>query len=97
MGMFTAYFEVSVNFNVENRSEKFIIRISILYPIYRILIKNQNLLCFPPELLMRFLDTFTVAVGEIVEHTNLTENLLTVEWQDSAKIEPCCDVHFLGL
>ena len=41
--MFTGYFEVSVNLNVENRREKFIILISILYPIYRILIGSQNL------------------------------------------------------
>ena len=36
MTMFAGYFEVSVNFNVENRWEKFIILISILYAIYRI-------------------------------------------------------------
>ena len=56
MAMFTCYFEVSVNFNVENRREKFIILISILYPIYRILIRSQNFLCFLRELLMSFLN-----------------------------------------
>ena len=56
MTMFIGYFEVSINFNVENRWEKFIFLISILYPIYRILIKGQNLLCFLRELLMRFLN-----------------------------------------
>ena len=44
--MFIGYFEVSVNFNVENRRQKFIISISILYPIYRILIRSQSLLGF---------------------------------------------------
>ena len=44
-GLF-GYFEVSVNFNVENRREKFIILIDILYPIYSILIRSQNILCF---------------------------------------------------
>ena len=53
--MFIGYFEVSVNFNVQNRREKFIILISILYPIYRILIRSQNLLCFLSGLLMSFL------------------------------------------
>ena len=55
MAMFVGYFKVSVNFNVENRREKFIILIIILNPIYRILIRYQNLLCFPRELLMSFL------------------------------------------
>ena len=55
MATFPNYFEVSVNFNVENRKEKFIILISILYPIYSILIRSPSLLCFPPELLMRLL------------------------------------------
>ena len=55
MVMFPSYFEVSVNFNVENRKEKLIILISILYPIYSILIRSPSLLCFPPELLMRLL------------------------------------------
>ena len=54
MAMFTGYFEVSVNFNVENRREKFIILINILYPIYNILIKGKNLSCFLRELLMNF-------------------------------------------
>ena len=51
-------FEVSVSFNVENRREKFIILISILYPIYRILIRSRNLLYFPRELLMSSLSIF---------------------------------------
>ena len=55
MVMFIGYFEVSVNFNVENRREKFIILIFILYPIYRILISNLNLLSYRRELLTRFL------------------------------------------
>ena len=55
MAMFIGYFDVSVNFNVENRREKFIILISILHPIYRILIRNRNLLCILLELLMSFL------------------------------------------
>ena len=38
--MFTGYFEVSENFNAENRREKFVILISILYSIYSILIRN---------------------------------------------------------
>ena len=59
MAMFTGYFEVSVNFNIENRREKFIILISILYPIYNILIRSQNLLCFLRELLVIFLITYT--------------------------------------
>ena len=54
MAMLTGYFEVSVNFNVENRREKFIIQISIVYPIYSILIRRQNLLCSLRELLMCF-------------------------------------------
>ena len=53
--MFIGYFEVPVNFNVENRREKFIILTSILYPIYRILIRNPNVLSFLRELLMSFL------------------------------------------
>ena len=55
MAMFIGYFEVSVNFNVENRREKFIILIIILSPIYRILIRSQNLSCFLREFLMSFL------------------------------------------
>ena len=55
MVMFTGYFEVSVNFNVENRRKNFLILISILYPIYSILIRSQNVLCFLRELLMSFL------------------------------------------
>ena len=51
------YFEVSVNINVENRREKFIILISILYPFYSILIRSQNVLCFLRELLLSFLST----------------------------------------
>ena len=42
MAVSTGYFEVSVNFNVENRREKFILIISILYPIYSIPIRSQN-------------------------------------------------------
>ena len=38
MAMFTGYFEVSVNFNAENRKDKFIILVSILYPTYSILV-----------------------------------------------------------
>ena len=49
--MLTGYFEVSVNSNVENRREKFIILISILYPIYSILIWTKNFLCFLRQLL----------------------------------------------
>ena len=56
MAMFIGYFEVSVNFNVENRREKFIILISIFYPIYIILIRSQNILCFLREFLMSFLN-----------------------------------------
>ena len=59
MAMFIGYFEISVNFNVENRREKFIILISILYLIYRILIRGQNLLCFLRELLVSFLNDFS--------------------------------------
>ena len=33
MTMFAGYFEVSVNFNLENQREKFIFPISNLYPI----------------------------------------------------------------
>ena len=44
MAMFTGYFEVLVYFNAENRREKFIILISILYATYSILIRSQNLL-----------------------------------------------------
>ena len=54
MAMFTGYFEASENFNVENRREKFIILIGILYPICSILIRSQFLLCFLRELLMSF-------------------------------------------
>ena len=61
--MFPGYFEVSVNFNVENRREKFIILVSILYPIYSIPIRSQNLLCFLCELLMSFLTQITYVVG----------------------------------
>ena len=50
MAMFTGDFEVSVNFNEENRRKNFIILISILYIIYNILISSQNLLCFLREL-----------------------------------------------
>ena len=50
MAMFIGYLEVSVNFNVEIRREKFIILISILYPIYSIPVESQNLLCFLHEL-----------------------------------------------
>ena len=57
--MLTDHFEVSANFNQENRREKFIVLISILYPIYSILIKSQNLLCFLRELLKSFLRLFT--------------------------------------
>ena len=52
--MCTGYFEVSVNFNPENRREKLIILISILYLIHSILISSQNLLYFLHELLMSF-------------------------------------------
>ena len=55
MAIFIGYFEVSVNFDVENRREKLVILISILDPIYRILIRSQNLLCFLNELLVKFL------------------------------------------
>ena len=54
MAVLTGYFEVLVNFNLENRSKKFVILISILYAAYRILIRSQNLLCFFRELLMHF-------------------------------------------
>ena len=60
MAMFTGYFEVSVNFNVENRREKFIILISILYVIYSILIRSQFLLCFLRELIMSILNKITM-------------------------------------
>ena len=43
MAMFTGDFEVSVSVNVENWREKFIILISILYPIYSVLIRSPNL------------------------------------------------------
>ena len=39
--MLTSYFEVSVNFNVENRRKKFVIQISIVYSIYSILISMR--------------------------------------------------------
>ena len=55
MATFTVYFEVSVNSNIENRREKFIILISILYPIDTTLITSRFLLCFLRELLVRFL------------------------------------------
>ena len=55
MDMLSGYFEISVNFNVENRRKKFIVQISIVYPIYSILIRSQNLLCSLRELLMCFL------------------------------------------
>ena len=55
MAMFTGYFEASINFNQENRREKFIILVNILHPIYSILIRSQNLLCFLRELLVSFL------------------------------------------
>ena len=55
MAMFIGYFEVSVNFNVENRKEKFITLVSILYLIYRILIRSPNLLSFLRELFRSFL------------------------------------------
>ena len=42
MAMFSDYFEASVNFNTEIRREKFIILISILYPIYSILITGHS-------------------------------------------------------
>ena len=58
MAIFTGYFEVSVNFNVENRRESFIILISTLYPIYSLLIRSQNLLCFLRWLLMIFLSEY---------------------------------------
>ena len=41
MAMFIGYLEVSVNFNVEIRREKFIILISILYPIYSTPVESQ--------------------------------------------------------
>ena len=65
MAMFAIYFEVSVNFEVENRREKFIILISILYPIYRILIRSQNLLCFLRELWMSFLTSYVVFFSKV--------------------------------
>ena len=54
MAMFIGYFEFSVDFNEENRREKFIILISILYPIYRILIRSPYRLCFLHKLIMSF-------------------------------------------
>ena len=51
MAMFTGYFEVSVNFNLENRRKKFKILICILYPIYYVLIRSQFLLDFLRELM----------------------------------------------
>ena len=56
MAMSAGYFEVSINFIVENRREKIIILINVLYPIYRMLIRSQNLLCFLRQLLMCFLN-----------------------------------------
>ena len=58
MAMFANYFEVLVNFNTENRREKFIILNSILFPIYNILIRSQFLLWFLRELLMSILSIF---------------------------------------
>ena len=52
MAMVTGYFEVSVNFDTENRTEKFMILIRNLYPIYRILIGNQFLLYFLRKFVM---------------------------------------------
>ena len=63
MATFTGYFEVSVNFNVENRREKFIILIGILYPIYRILIRSPNHLCFLRELLISLRKLFEKLVN----------------------------------
>ena len=54
--MFIGYFEVSANFNLENWREKFIKPIYILYQIYSVLIRSQNLLCSLCELLMSFLN-----------------------------------------
>ena len=59
MAMFTGYLELSVNFNTKNRTEKFIILISILYSIYGVLISSQFLLCFLRELIMSFLNIHT--------------------------------------
>ena len=53
--IFTGYFKVSVNFNIESWMEKFIIPINILYPIYSILIRSENILCILYELLMSFI------------------------------------------
>ena len=47
--------EVSVSSNIENRKEKFIILISVLYLIYHVLIWSPILLCFLLELLMSIL------------------------------------------
>ena len=47
MVMFYGYFEISVNFNEENRREKFVILISIQHPTYSILIiKDKKPLAF---------------------------------------------------
>ena len=54
MAMFTGNLEISGNFKVENPREKFTLLISILHPIYGILIRSQNLLCFLRGLLLSF-------------------------------------------
>ena len=51
--MFTGYFEVSVNFNEENRSEEFI----ILYYLVFCIRFTENLWCFIREL-FSFLNTY---------------------------------------
>ena len=50
MALFIGYFDVLINSNIENRREKSIILISILYPIYSILLRSQFLLYFLREL-----------------------------------------------
>ena len=57
MAMFTGYFEVSVNFKVENQREKFITLISILCPIYNILIRSQNLFVLSSWIINEFFNS----------------------------------------
>ena len=69
MVMFTGYSDVSANFNVENRRGKFIILISILYPVYSILIRSQNIFVFT-SLIINHLFKYTFCCS-------LPENILS--------------------
>ena len=80
MAMFIGYFEFSVNFNVaENRREKFIFLISILYAIYRILIRIQNRLCFLRKVLMNFLIYFKKWFRDVFSATPRCSHFVTTK------------------